>query len=695
MSTRRLFLPVGPGPAGEQVWIYGTHGGVGLIVIFPDGTIALMSADWRWAVIPNIYSSYGTGGQAYATNSVAVMPSGATEAQAMALYLKANGRVDSNLLGTFMSDDPQSGFLMGIWVIGGITQYAALPTDLAPAVLGTPTAGKRLLCAGLFTSYLDTTPAAALTGSVAAIDTASGLLDTTFAGLLVTISATYGTVLSPTKLFSDGNSLFGIYGVGVTTNTSYVWSFPAGVPAGAGTLVSIGKIPGGGAITLPCASYGATGFNGPVLLNNDGSIGAAFTCGRFSLARPVPDGAGKFWQDSIVTRQNPDPPTSGTVITQSAVILTSSAVATTFTVGAVGSASIGTLVLPVLVVGEGGSAASSFSGSYATAAALAADVAAKLFPDCSFTFVDSSVAGTRLEADITFTPPSGARYWPSCFAEYELRTGGLMSVNAAIGYNALCKSDGSSPQYFQIPSASSGSFKAVSSALAVNGSALCYVYSFRDSKNNLQWRVIIPGVATINIALNYTLGTIDQGQFTLSPAAGDFLDCPVSVTAMGTGFAVALPYLPIYGFPGTAGAPKQYAVNVAKAGAATILMNGPVILFDASSGAPDTGFDAAFSANFFSLARTDGRRYGPQQIIEDADGNFRFGSFYMPTFIDLAATNPSPTDEFGTLTHPPALSPFAAVGPGLTVNGAFPHQVGPGLEVFCTCDDTGGIVNPV
>src|ERR1700733_10071117 len=124
MSTRRLFLPFAA-TGTAPTWIYGTRGGVGQMVCFPDGSITLANADQRWGVVPNIFRAYGPSGNTPATNDAVIMPTGAMEAQAMAMQITKSGSVDPTLLGTFLAPDSQGGTLGVITVIGAVNQYAA------------------------------------------------------------------------------------------------------------------------------------------------------------------------------------------------------------------------------------------------------------------------------------------------------------------------------------------------------------------------------------------------------------------------------------------------------------------------------------------------------------------------------------------------------------------------------------------
>lgn len=686
MSTRRLLLPAAAG--AEPVWIYGNGGGVGPIVVYLDGTIVLQSADLRWTILPNIYLGYGARGVSYATTDSTIMPSGAAEAQAMAMYLNPDGSVNSTILGTFLAPDSQGGFLTSIGTVGGIAQYAALPTSSAAAQIGSP-ATNQLICGGFF-SYYYLAGAVSTAASVTAIDMTTGQLTTSFVGQAITVNSAYSGLLAPPKVFSDGNTLFGVYAVGLTINTTYTVSF-SGPPTGTGTITLIKR--GGATITPPLASYGATGFNGPFFIAANGSFGAAFSSGQFSLAVPAPLGGGLFQQDLLLTRPNADPTRTGSA-TQTSNITISAISGSVITILATATTS-GALT-SINMIGEGGSSGGSFNTAFATsigtptcAAAVAAAVAA-LFPDCSMSFVDGSSFGV-LHVTITLTMPSLATYFPYSTADYEW-FGSPPSLPQTTGtaqdYIGLMASDGSNPKYFLLPE----KFP-FCSALAVNGSAVCHVFAYLDVNGNAQWVITIPGVIRINVSLAYTLGTHNNGGFGSSTPGIDYIASPVQVIPFGSGFALSLPYEPIYS--GTPGAPLKYTFSPAIASAATALLNGPIFLLSAA-GLVDAGFDTAIQANFFSLGRTDGRRYGPQSLADDGSGNLLFGSYYAADYFNLAATNPTPTDEFGDLSPAPIAVPLTPPGGGFTVNTTPPmaNQQGPGLEVLCCCDDTGAQILP-
>jgi len=105
--------------------------------------------------------------------------------------------------------------------------------------------------------------------------------------------------------------------------------------------------------------------------------------------------------------------------------------------------------------------------------------------------------------------------------------------------------------------------------------------------------------------------------------------------------------------------------------------------------------DTAISANFFSLTRTDGHRYGPYSLAIDSASRLRFGSFYVPVYFDSSATDPTPTDNLGNLNPIPVQSPFTPAGLGFTFDPFFTNQVGPGLEVFCASSQLGDKIFPV
>ena len=117
----------------------------------------------------------------------------------------------------------------------------------------------------------------------------------------------------------------------------------------------------------------------------------------------------------------------------------------------------------------------------------------------------------------------------------------------------------------------------------------------------------------------------------------------------------------------------------------------PILVID-STGAIDTAFDAALWTNFFSLARTDGARFGSMSLATDSIGNLYFGSMYVPNYLDPAVGPVTQTDWLGNVTPVPVFSPLTAGGTGLAA-GSF-SGAGSGLEVLCACDTTGAIVLP-
>lgn len=701
MSTRR-FIGVFPKLDTPPVWIYGNAGGVAALIIFADGTIFIPSNDVGWQVLPNIYLTYGTIGKEYATTDTVIMPGTNVEGQALAMALAANGKVNSTLLGTFYSPTVFGGATNAMFKISGVNQFASLPTGLVGAFFGTPTAGKRLVAAGVFAGYVLAgipTPG----GPFAAIDADTGIIDPTFVGQTLVPNSGYVSagVLLPPKLFSDGTNLLGIYAFGTTgdsdtanVETQYIYSFPTGLPAGAGTLSAINL--GVGSLTPPLMTYGGANFNGPFFINTDGTAGAAFASGRWSIASPAAIGGGLFQQDSILTRPDNDPAQSGTRA-QFTLAVGISQTGSNFTISTAVSVSPTIISPPFNYAIEGGSLFDSFNGTISTVADMA-NAVASIFPDCTLISSSGSVGPTGISAVINFSLPANATYPLQAESNYGwFGSGRLMQTGAGVGtgkrdYISLCASDGSNPIYFLAPGAS-GTRK--SSALAYNSGKVCYVISYVGPGGNLAWLVKIPGSITINISLAFTIGDSDQGVINAPQFNGDFVDCPVSVIPFKSGFAICLPYDPIYGSGAMPGAPLQYSFSPAVSGATTTLLNGPIIVIDLF-GTPDASFDSALFSNFFALARTDGVRFGSQTLATKGgtSGSLYFGSFYVPGLFNLAGTNQAPHSNLGDLVTAPTWSPLSIPGAGFTFNGAFGHQKGPGLEVLCACDTSGGIVLP-
>lgn len=681
MSTRRLYLPLAQ--AVSPTWIYGTFGGVGQIVAMPGGALVLLNSDRRWQVLPNIYRAFGPGGDVPATADPVIMSSASNEAQASALLIRGSGTVDDTTLGTFVAPDSQSGTLNSFVTVGGIPQYAALPTGGAAASIGTPTKTAKLLTAGLF-SYYYLAAATTAVGPVAAIDLATGLIDTTFICAALAINSGYGSTLAPPKVFSDGALLFGIHSLGLNAVTTYTVSFPAGLPSGLGTVTVITHV---SAITPPIATYGATSVNGPFLISNTGAFASAFASGLFSWAQPVPAGAGLFLQDAVLARPTADPAVSGSMTERSAI---GTPALSGSTVTILVTATSGSLSGIFNLIGEGGSTGGSFNTTV-TGATTAAQIQT-LFPDCAVTFVDTSSGGV-LHVVVTLTLPTGATYFPFARGQYDWYGSGpavpqttpAASGGTVANYLELVKSDGSSPQYFVLPK------RPISTAVAVNGSLICHVYNWVDPNNNPQWTITIPGVIRINVSLAYTLGTTHNGTFAVSSTAADATDCPVSIVPFGAGFAVALPYEPLRS--GTGFAPLKYTFSPGATGAATNLYFGPIFLLS-SAGAVDAAFDTAVHTNFFALSRTDGRRYGPFSLTLDSASQIRFGSYYMPGYFDPLATDPTPIDALGHITPIPLQTPLTPPGEGFNFNAFQAPQTGPGLEVFCATGSAGTKIFP-
>lgn len=670
MSTRRLYLPRASSEV-SPVWIYGgpNNGGIWLTAFHTDDTMVLLSAAQYWQAAPGIYLAYGDGGKAYATIDASIMPPTATEAQGMAMLINPDGTVNNSKFGTFVSPNDPSGTLVSIGTIGGIAQYASLPTSMAMITIG---GVRHLLVAGLFSFYIHAGLAYTANG-IAAIDLTTGLLNTGFTGLAVTTNASFsGTTIFPPQVFSDGDTHFGLCGIGSIGSglnagalLQYLFAFSGPITAGTGTFQSVQ----GGSITPPIAKYGATGFNGPFTISAAGAFGTAFSSGRMALSPPCDIAAGVFLQDSLVSRPNPDPPTSGSFLGDRGHFSTVYS-GSNFTVTLLGNSLASTTIYA-----QGGSTGGSFTITTASLAAVAAAVAG-LFPECT----PGAVSGTLVSGTMAFAVPTGMTYQAFLnFGAAEFSVSGISRQDGP-AFISLEASDASSNEYIDLNSTSGAG--PLSTALANDGTLTCYVFAWAT----LQWSIKILGVIRINVGPASPLNASALKAFGLTNTA------PVSVVPFNNGFAISLPYLPIYGTgAGTPGAPVTYKVNRAVASAATVTIKCPIIVID-SAGVIDTAFDAALWTNFFSLARTDGARFGSMSLATDNAGNLYFGSMYIPTYLDPAIGAVTQTTVLGDVTPVPVWDPLTAGGTGLTA-GAF-SGAGPGLEVLCACDTTGAIVQP-
>lgn len=691
MSTRRLFLPSASGVI--PVWIFGNFGGICLMVVYSSGKILIQSFDFNIGGIrPNLYAAWGVNGMAFATVDPNIMPApppGTNEGQAMGMLIGAGGSVNSGLLGTFISQDSQGGTLLLFGVVGGVNQYAKLPDSTAGAII----AGVEHVLAGGFFAYYFKNAGAHPVGSIAMVSVVTGIANALFLGLVIAANSVYTTAgLTPRiKVFSDGNGGYGVYAIGVTLQTQNLFTF-SGPASGAGTLVGYKKVTGGTTLTAPLGTYGSTGFNGPFAVNADGSFNSAFASGRFALCPPAKIG-GTFMQDSLVLTVAGTPSRSGTLIATLGLGITNIS-GSVITIEATGFGQTFGTGFAYSFYCEGGSTGGNVTVNFAigeTAIAAATAISAavgSLFPDCTISFVLTSPSGIPL-CTMTVTMPTGATYYPIIMGSYKVFTDGPQTLDPP-EYLALNTADGLTNNYFLYDSPGATftpSPTNVSSALAVNGTMVCHVYGFTDKNSNCQWVITIPGVIRINVSLNYTLGTTHNGNITSSQ---DWASCPVSIVPFGSGFAIALPYRPVVG--GTIVTPLQYTFSPAAASATTILLNGPVIVID-GSGTPNTSFDTAFFANFFSLARTDGVRFGPQGLAVKG-GTLYFGSFYTPTYIDLSGGQPGQTDTLGNITPAPVWDPLAAPAPGLAILSIQFPQTLPGLEVLCACDSTAAQILP-
>ena len=551
MSTSRDYLPFATGVS--PIWIYGgpNNGGIWLMASFPDDTLVILSADQYWIAAPGIYLAYGEGGRAYATTDAVIMPPTAAEAQGMAMVISPAGKVNSTLLGTFLSPNDPSGLLSPIGVVGGIDQYASLPTSMAAiSISGVP----HLLVAGLFSYYLKASHAYTANGT-AAIDLTTGLLNTGFNGLAITPNSGFpgGTVFPP-KVFSDGAGNFGIHGIGnfssaglgSITSLNYFYSFAGPLPSGAGTFLNLNA----GGITPPVATYGSSNFNGPFTISAAGAFGTAFP-GALALCPPVAISAGVFMQDAAIVRPQPDPPFSGT--SRASISARAGSIsAGVFTVTVITSGLTG--FLPTVVYAQGGTTGSQATISTTTSAAVfVAAFAAALYPECTFSFVSTGIGGA-LHIVITFTMPAGSTYYGDIrndFAEFSLSGWSRSTSGGASGISsnliALLASDGSYQEYIDL--STGGANLLIATGMAFSAGITCYAFGGFANSGNLQWSVKLLGLIRINI------GLASPGVLSGSQGVGNLTAlCPVTVVPFKNGFAISLPYLPIFAGP-AGGAP--------------------------------------------------------------------------------------------------------------------------------------------
>jgi hypothetical protein len=527
--------------------------------------------------------------------------------------------------------------------------------------------------------------------SFALVNAKSGALVPGFAGLAIVKNSAI-SVQPDFLVFGDGGSNFGFFSPHLMTNNStptsllYFTSWPTVNPgSSAGSVTKQYFISAStGVLTGPALTYGATGVNAPFLIDATGALSSQFSSGRFSMAIPAPLGGGLFLQDSFNQRQPSDPVnipspkiTANTFFTRSGLVLTITVQITVLTTSPNYQYDV-----------WGGSA-----GGYATVP-LTSDMTqigtaiASLFPDCTMSqspVLTGSANNWTITNTVTITMPTGATYFPYLSGRMVYDGAGLAGTYTPLNeidatFVTLCDSAGGHVTNIPAPTnvTSSLGVTAVtvpdSSGLAVNAGVICHAFAYKDpASSNYNWIVTIPGVIRLNIALSRANTLTNQGQ---NLYRGLYTQCQVAVVPFKNGFAIALPYLPRY--VSTLGAPLNYAINAGKSGASTIITKCPILVID-SSGNVDTAFDANLWTNFWSLARTDGMRFGPNALVVKS-GHLYFGSHYCPTYLSLAGPSPSPTDLSGNVLNPPSFAPFQAGGPG--------------YEVLCACDTSGNRVLP-
>lgn len=688
MSTRRFFPVLAQQPP-LPVWIYGNDNGVANMIGFSDGSIILQNFDYAITNYPKIYLGYGPSGAEYATTDSTIQMTAATEAHAMGLLIAPSGIVNSTLLGTFLTPSNASSSikpLTSIVTVSSVAQYAALPTD----AIGVTVAGvNHLMASGFFSYYYQSTVSTAC-GHIAQINMVTGAINTGFTGLVLTGSGSLNSYLSP-LLYSDGAGNFGLFSVsGWAFEISYVQSFN-GLPAGVGNSLSSSPAVAG--------TYGGTNFSGPFSLNANGTFGALWASGKLSMARPYSMGGGIFIQDAEINRGTTTDPTGPVGSITQTCALSYARASNQITIMATNSftssaASVGFVI-------EGGSAGAAAIGSFAYTggflnsgqpAALAAFIAGTLFPDCTYTFADSSTS-FNVSLSIVVTLPTNANYYCNTNTEYRFyTTTGWVNVCSIYlpHYLWIGKSDNSVNYYYPL-STQAGIGAVVSpiscSAIAVNGGVICHVLAWQKGtglNSQKNWTITLPGIKRINVSL--AAGNAINDVFVKGTSSQQ-----VSVVPFGSGFAIALPFTPS---ATSSWPPDKFTWSPAVASATTSLLSCPVMVIDAA-GNINTAFDAAAYANFFALNRADNRRYGPISLIVNSFGNLLFGSYYTPTYLSLSAAAPTPADNLGNQAVPPVLHPLSAPGIGFTpINPTFENQEGPGYEVLCCTNSAGAKVQP-
>lgn len=668
--------------AAGGVTVTGAAGGPFTVTFVSNGARASFTSGVNALLPSNVASGYQcvvniviVAGGSVSTPAVFTIAPSIASVAALALVIAPNGTVSAGLLGTTVSANSTLA-LIGhqIVVISGTPQFADLPTGIAPAVVG---GVNHLLVAGLFTAYYKSA-AATLQSTLALVDMTTGALNGGFAGNSLTLNAGItGTQLLAPKVFSDGADSFGIYNVGSlnvpnTTDTTplnlvYTQSFTGAVPTGSGTITGVVY---NGVTTLSgaVASYGGTGFSGPIAIGSAGGAGTPFSSGIFSIAKPVSSG-GKFFQDVYFQRPVQDGTHSGSLLGTSVTG---------------GSYSGGVLSLEIQVpitagwrvIACGGSTGGNFNLSAPTAAQVLAGIQS-LFPECTCAITANASTGILFDVTFSVTRPTGATYLPAINAYYDYFTSG-QDVQGPLSFYGIVSSDMLTANYYPLQGPVNGSnttgpvLNPICSALAVNGSQVCHVLCFAGG-TGLNWIITLPGVGRINVSLN-TLATLtSQGQ---NKSENSFCQAPVSVVPFKSGFAIALPYMPVY--VGAAANPVNYAANVAAVAKGTVVLSSPIMVIDTALNI-DTAFDAACAANFFSVVRGDGARFGPMSLALK-DGHLYFGSNHIPTYINTGVAIAQQINSQGDLASPPVWNPFAAAGIG--------------IEVLCACDTSGNKILP-
>jgi len=598
------------------------------------------------------------------------------EGQALGILIGTDGTVQQRTLGT---------------TTNSVTPPSPLTAVLSDSVAPVSVSGSTGLFVGTrqAAAYYKGGTGTAIT-SFLLVNTKTGQLMGGFAGLALTKNSAI-SVQADYLVFSDGGANFGFYSPHLMANNStpttmqYYISWPALNPSSIGTTSKQFFISAStGVITGFAYNYGATGINAPFLVSAAGAYVSQFASGRFSIAVPFPIGGGVFLQDSFTQRINADP-----------VLIPSPKITTNTFFTRTGSVITVTVQITSLLTNPqyqydvwGGSAGGYQSVALTTDLTQIGNAIAALFPDCSMSQVTNSSGSANnwtLGSTVTLTMPAGAAYFPYLAGRMMYDGVGGYSTNSGSTeidetYITICDSAGGNVYNFLAPSSVISSLGITtivlpdSTALAMSGGVICHVLAFKDPiSSNLNWIVTLPGVVKLNITTNRATTLTAQGQNVFT---GLYTAAQVSVVPFKSGFAIALPHLPRYA--GVLSAPLNYQVTAGKAGATPVVVKCPIIVIDAS-GNVDTGFDANLWTNFWSLARTDGMRFGPNALIVNS-GHLYFGSHYCPTYLSLTGPSPSPIDLVGDVLNPPSFAPFQAGGPG--------------YEVLCACDTSGNRVLP-